>query len=108
MTDTEVIHQTLEYGKSFTALASEVHRIAKQHGWWDDGDRNFGEVIALIHSEASEALEEWRDGKPAKIYYNLEKPGKPEGIVVEMADIIIRVMDWCHHEEWTLSARRNQ
>ena len=33
---------------------------AKQHGWWDE-DRTFGEVIALCHSELSEALEAYRD-----------------------------------------------
>jgi hypothetical protein len=41
-------------------IAKEIHEIAKAHGWWDE-ERSFGEVIALIHSEASEALEAYRE-----------------------------------------------
>ena len=39
-----------------------IHEIAKEKGWYDDGERNFGEQIALIHSELSEALEHKRRG----------------------------------------------
>lgn len=44
-------------------LAKEVHENAVAHGWWDD-DLQPPEVIALIHSEWSEALEEARAGRP--------------------------------------------
>ena len=37
-------------------FAQEVHSNAVNHGWWED-DRSFGEIIALCHSELSEALE---------------------------------------------------
>jgi len=50
-------------------------------------------MIALIHSEASEALEEYRNDKP--LAYTGEN-GKPEGISSEFADIIIRI---CHYSE---------
>ena len=40
-------------------LQREAHAIAKEHGWWDE-ERTFGDLIALIHSEASEALEGYR------------------------------------------------
>lgn len=74
-------------------LAKEVHENAVYHGWWEE-ERDFGELIALIHSEVSEVLEEYRNGHElTETYYS--KNGKPEGIPSEMADIIIRVLDIC-------------
>lgn len=63
--------------------AKDIHDTAVSKGWWDQ-DRDRDEVYALIHSEVSEALEAFRkldDWKSAA--------------VEELADVVIRVLDWC-------------
>ena len=74
-------------------VAKQIHENAVEHGWWDE-TRAFPEIVALIHSEVSEALEEYRNGREAtEIYYG--DNGKPEGIPIELADVIIRIFDFC-------------
>ena len=75
-------------------LAKEIHENAVAHGWWDE-PRNLLEIVALCHSELSEAVEEYRAGHPM-VWAN--ENGKPEGIATEMADCLIRILDWFGHE----------
>lgn len=75
-------------------LAKEIHENAVAHGWWNE-PRNLLEIVALCHSELSEAVEEYRAGRPM-VWANVG--GKPEGIAVEMADCLIRILDWFGHE----------
>lgn len=52
------------------------------------------EFVALTHSELSEALEAHRDGM-GLLEDHYRDDGKPEGIPSELADVIIRVADFC-------------
>jgi NTP pyrophosphatase (non-canonical NTP hydrolase) len=63
-------------------LIKKCHNTAKEKGWWDR-ERNDAELIALMHSELSEALEAMRNHQPK------------EDIAEELADCCIRIFDFC-------------
>ncbi len=67
---------------SINDLIEECHHIAKEKGWWDE-KRNDAELIALMHSELSEALESMRNH------------GRKEDVAEELADCCIRIFDYC-------------
>lgn len=79
---------------NFEAMQWDVHTLAKSKGWWDDKDVTcIPEKLCLIHSEISEALEEYRNGSDIHNQYYDGVTEKPEGFGIELADIIIRTLD---------------
>lgn len=79
---------------SLNMLRDVAHHNAVRGGWWHDPEtgkpieRNAGEIFALMHSEISEAMEGNRKGLMDK---HLPHRVNEE---VELADLIVRVMDY--------------
>jgi len=79
------------YGLSL--MQELAHETATNAGWYTDPktgepiERNFGEVVALMHSELSEALEADRKGLAD------DKLPHRDGREVEFADVILRILD---------------
>jgi NTP pyrophosphatase (non-canonical NTP hydrolase) len=87
-------------------MVAESHGRAVAHGWWETPeDRSFAVKLAVVHSEVSEAFEEYRHGRmdtyfvgsyptdPAEWLAFASKGNKPEGFAIEIADILIRAFD---------------
>lgn len=89
-------------------LTAEISRLNKAKGWRDNGAEGsregpwFAAYIALLHSEASEALEAYRDKIWSDTIHTIHdlsafnpRVGKPVGVGPELADVLIRLLDMC-------------
>lgn len=94
---------------NLTLWARKINEANVEKGFWPEG-RNLGEVCALIHSEVSELLEYLRKGGVNQFCdKQIEMPcdfvnesGKHparqmKGVEEELADIIIRCLDFAGH-----------
>ena len=99
-------------------LVKVTHAINEEKGWHDT-KRNDLELLALVCSEVGEAIEEVRHGDTRPPVYQIQEDKyqseivslqsvkwdtslKPEGVLTEMADVIIRIADICGERGWNL------
>ena len=81
----------------FQLMSKYVHNNAVEHGWWEE-PREDGTLIALIMSEAAEALEALRKGNGPD-----EHCPQFSGAEVELADVVIRIMDMAEARGWDVA-----
>lgn len=92
MSVTEITQRDDRFIAAFNLMQIDVHATAREKGWWDN-PRSTAELIALMHSELSEALEADRHGNPPD-----DHVPQLSGVAAEMADVVIRVMDYCESQ----------
>ena len=100
-------------------LVNQAHSAAKEKGWWEKPKSPL-ECHMLMVSELAEATEEARKGT-SPVYFETEhgpvtmedlagemnckqgeKQLKPEGELIELADTMIRIADYCGFMGWDL------
>jgi NTP pyrophosphatase (non-canonical NTP hydrolase) len=109
----------LDRGKSLAEMTAEIRANNIEKGWrraeGGPGDNTWGDYLALLHSEVSEALEAYRDhrledatavpGRCCQVgemcathdqhFSRCGELPKPEGVGSEFADVLIRLLDMC-------------
>lgn len=88
--------------KSLRELQKQIHADAVANGWYspDIEPRRPLEMHMLIVSEIAEAMEAVRNGEPNRW---VRENGKPEGQAVELADAVIRILDFAELNGWDMT-----
>lgn len=77
-----------EFTNSYTKLQEKAYKIAVEKGFYENNPSH-GDLICMMHSELSEAMEAIRIGNPPD-----DKLPQFSSVEVELADVIIRIMGY--------------
>lgn len=86
------------HAAAINIFAADCHAASRKAGWYTDLatgkalDRNVPEMLCLIHSEISEAMEGYRKSTGGKVKMDDKLPHRPNA-EVELADAMIRIGD---------------
>jgi NTP pyrophosphatase (non-canonical NTP hydrolase) len=86
--------------KTLRQMQAEVAQVNHDKGWYDR-PRPISDDIALLHSEVSEMLEAYRRWGYDDMtdMTDLGSTPKPEGLGSEVADVLIRLLDFVERRE---------
>jgi NTP pyrophosphatase (non-canonical NTP hydrolase) len=80
-------------GRELLELMHEVHEFEESKGW-KPNNNTFGDSIALLHTEVSEAFETFRE--IGLEYRDVDKGDgslpKPDDVASELADVLVRLL----------------
>ena len=84
--------------QALNTLAATVYAQNVERGWWDDPNRCVYRTLQLVNTEVAEATEGDRK--------NLMDDHLPQRkmVEVEMADVLIRLLDLAGHYKWSYDA----
>jgi NTP pyrophosphatase (non-canonical NTP hydrolase) len=76
-------------------LQKKIYDINSANGWHEkdpqfESPEEFFRFICNCHSEISESFEEYKNNRGEHYYTD----GKPQGLAVELADVIIYILDY--------------
>lgn len=92
---------------SLNEIAMRAHQTARDKGFWDGEAASTALKLLHITEEVGEAVQEYRSNNDNQVY--LTKNGKPCGLSVELADVIILSLDLLLglgiDPEWVIKAK---
>jgi NTP pyrophosphatase (non-canonical NTP hydrolase) len=91
------LSQEANFIASWKIMQEQAYRITKSKGWCER-ERTDAELLCLVHSEVSEAVEALRHGNGPSDHIPAYS-----GMEEELADVVIRIMSMAGEKGWRVA-----